>query len=61
MVNKEKHLGLRISNEIHYKLHYVAEYEGRSGNGQIIYVLNQYIKKFEQEHGKIDVPAEEKK
>lgn len=54
MRNKEnKHLGIEIDKELHYKLHYVAKYEGRSGNGQILYVLNEYIRNFEKEHGKI--------
>ena len=56
MRNKEnKHLGIEIDKELHYKLHYVAKYEGRSGNGQILYVLNEYIRNFEKEHGKSTV------
>ncbi len=62
MRNKQnKHLGIEINKELHYKLHYVASYEGRSGNGQILYLLNQYIKNFEQEHGEIKVPESEEK
>lgn len=63
MRNKEnKHLGIEINRELHYKLHFIADYEGRSGNGQILYLLNQYIKAFEKEHGEISVPeAEDKK
>lgn len=54
MRNKEnKHLGIEINPELHYKLHYVAKYEGRSGNGQILYVLNEYIRNFEKENGEI--------
>ena len=62
MRNKEnKHLGIEINKELHYKLHYIAKYEGRSGNGQILYLLNQYIKKFEKENGEIIVETEDKK
>ena len=62
MRNKEnKHLGLEINKELHYKLHYIAKYEGRSGNGQILYLLRQYISKFEKENGEIVVELEEKK
>ncbi len=33
MRNKNnKHLGIEIDPELHYKLHYIAKYEGRSGN-----------------------------
>ena len=56
MRNKEnKHLGIEISPELHYKLHYIAKYEGRSGNGQILYLLNECIRKFEKENGEIEV------
>ena len=37
------------------KARYVAQYEGRSGNGQILYVLKEYIKKFEELNGKIEI------
>lgn len=56
MEKQEKHLGLRIDNELHYKLHYIAKYEGRSGNGQVIYLIRQYIEQFESLHGKIELP-----
>ena len=50
---KEKHLGIRIDPETHYKLHYVAKFEGRSGNGQILYLIRQCIADFEAQHGEI--------
>ena len=56
-----KHLGIHINDEMHYKLHYIAKYEGRSGNGQILYLVNECIRKFEKEHGEIKVEVEEKK
>lgn len=34
-----KHLGIEINSELHYKLKYAAKYEGRSGNGQILYLI----------------------
>ena len=35
MRNKNnKHLGIEVDPELHQKLHYIARYEGRSGNGQ---------------------------
>ena len=56
MRNKEnKHLGIEIDKELHYKLRYVAQYEGRSGNGQVLYVLKEYIKKFEEQNRKIEI------
>ncbi len=54
MRNKEnKHLGIEVEPELHRKLHYIAKYEGRSANGQIIYLIRQCIKNFEKENGEI--------
>ena len=51
MRNKtNKHLGLEIDPELHRKLKYVAEYEGRSINGQILYLVRQCVKQFEKEN-----------
>lgn len=52
-MEKEKHLGIRINEELHYKLHYVAQYDGRSINGEILYLLRQYILEYEKIHGEI--------
>ena len=51
---KDKHLGLRIDSELHYKLHYISKYEGRSANGEVIYLIRKAIEEFEKEHGKIE-------
>lgn len=57
MRNKDnKHLSIEVNRELHYKLHYIAKYEGRSGNGQIIYVLRKYIENFEAANGTIELP-----
>ena len=32
---------------------YIAKYEGRSGNGQILYLIRQCIRDFESKHGEI--------
>ena len=54
MRNKEnKHLGIEVNPELHYKLHYIAKYEGRSGNGQILHLIRQCIRDFESENGSI--------
>lgn len=61
MRNKNnKHLGIEIDPELHYKLHYISKYYGRSANGQILYLIRQEIKKFEQDEGKIEYPLQEK-
>ena len=48
------HLGIRIDDDLHYKLHYISKYEGRSANGQILYLIRQCIAEFEEKHGKIE-------
>lgn len=53
---KNKHLGIEIDPELHYKLHYISKYEGRSANGQILYLIRKCIKEFEATDGKIEVP-----
>ncbi len=56
MRNKNnKHLGLEINPEIHYKLHYIAKYEGRSANGQVLYLIRQCIQAFESKEGPIEI------
>lgn len=57
--NKDnKHLGIEIDKELHYKLHFISKYEGRSANGQILYLLRRCIADFEKENGKIDTTQE---
>lgn len=53
-MKKDKHLVIRIDDDLHYKLHYIAKYEGRSANGQILYLIRQCIADFEEKHGKIE-------
>lgn len=58
MRNKaNKHLGLEIEPELHRKLRYIAKYEGRSINGQLLYLVRQCVKEFEAADGPI--PEEE--
>ncbi len=57
MRNKSnKHLGIEIDPELHYKLHYISKYEGRSANGQILYLIRRCIKEFEDKDGVIEIP-----
>ena len=60
MRNKNnKHLGIEIDPVLHGKLHYIAKYEGRSANGQILYLIRQAIKQFEKTDGEIPYPPKE--
>ncbi len=53
MDKKIRYVGVRVSPEAHQKLHYIAEYEGRSINGQVYYLILNCIRQFEKEHGPI--------
>ena len=53
-MNKDKHLGLRIDSETHEKLKSLAEYEGRSISGEILYLIRQAILQHEQSKGTLN-------
>lgn len=49
MRNKaNKHLGIEVDPELHRKLHYIAKHEGRSANGQILYLIRKIVREFEE-------------
>ena len=47
-MKKGKHLGIRIDEELHYKMQYIAAYEDRSLNGEVLYALRQHARSFEK-------------
>lgn len=49
------HFTLRVDRELFKKFRYVAEYEGRSANKEIIQFLKTAVAEFEKEHGVIKV------
>lgn len=53
-----KPFSVKIDPATHGKLHYIAEYEGRSATSQIIYLLRQFIAAYESEHGEIPLPED---
>lgn len=55
-----KHIGFRVDEETLEKLRYVASYEGRSINGHLMYLARQDIRRFEKEHGEIDISETQK-
>lgn len=55
MTDKTKHIGLRCSEEVLKKLKYLSAYEGRSINGEILYLINQAIRDFESKNGTISL------
>ena len=60
MRNKNnKHIGIEVEPELHRKLKFIARYEDRSINGQVIYLIRQCIREFEQEFGPIQEQSDE--
>ena len=48
-----KSLSIRIDEETLDKLHVIADYEGRSANGQIVVLIRDLIENYEKKHGEI--------
>lgn len=49
-----KSVSIRIEEEMLNKLSYIADYEGRSVNSQVLVLIRQSIKAFEDVNGSID-------
>lgn len=49
------YLSIRIDTDIHEKFRSIAAYEGRSMSGQLVYLVNRYIREFEDKNGPIDL------
>lgn len=48
-----KSVSIRIEEEMLEKLGFIADYEGRSVNSQILVLIRNNIKEYESEHGEI--------
>ena len=46
---------LRIDDELNEKIIKIAKEEGRSKNKQIEYILNQYVKNYQEKNSKINI------
>ncbi|MBQ2664296.1 MAG: Arc family DNA-binding protein [Clostridia bacterium] len=54
-MNKEiKSVSIRIPEPLLKELHYVADYEGRSANSQVLYLIRQCVAEFKEKHGAIE-------
>ena len=49
-----KSVSIRIEEEMLDKIAYIADYEGRSVNSQVLVLIRQSIKDFEDANGVID-------
>lgn len=52
-MEKDKHIGLRIDAEPHRKFKYIVEFEGRSMNGELLYLIRKLIAEHEKKYGEI--------
>jgi predicted DNA-binding protein len=59
-MTKNKHISIRINEETLRKFHYVSQYDGRTANGHMMYLINKTIRDFEEKHGRIELEDEEK-
>ena len=50
-----KSFSIRIDETMLDKLHYIADYEGRSANGQVLVLIRNLIENYEKKHGEIKV------
>ena len=48
-----KTFSIRIDDQLLHKVYYIAYYESRSGNGEVLFLLRQAVKEFEIQHGPI--------
>ncbi|MDE6728869.1 MAG: hypothetical protein K2J80_13185 [Oscillospiraceae bacterium] len=56
-----KSYSIRIDDEMLDKLHFIADYEARSANGQIIILIRNCIEEFEKKNGEIVLGGKKKK
>lgn len=54
-MENRKHLSIRMDEELHDKLQYIAAYDGRSMSRQVLHLITACVREFEKEHGPIDL------
>ena len=52
-MGRPKHISIRTDSDMLDKFYFVAKYNGRSGSGQILFLMRSLIEDFENEHGTI--------
>ena len=61
MKKTEKHLSLRIEEELLRKFDYVARYDDRSMNWMLLKLVRECVEAFEAEHGPVVLDEGEQK
>lgn len=57
-VYKNPHFAVRIPKEKLDKLKYIAQFNARSANKEIEFLVTKHIELFEKEHGTIIIPVD---
>ena len=52
--NDEKHFGLRVDSDTLTKFRLASDYEGRSANAQLVIMMREFIRQYEEKAGKIE-------
>lgn len=55
MTDNKTRYTLRIETELLEKFGYIAEYDGRTKNGELLWMIRQLVAQFEQKHGTIEL------
>lgn len=55
---KPKDFSLRVEPELLKKVHYIASYNDRSVNRELLRLIRAYVSDFEKEHGEIEIEEE---
>jgi len=55
MASKEKMTGIRLSDEQHHKIRYIAEKNHRKLNDELRMIIDKHIQLYELQHGEIKV------
>ncbi len=50
-----KSISFRLDENLLKKLHYIADYEGRSANSQVMVLIRDAVDDFEKKHGAIEL------
>ena len=55
MTSKERMLGIRLSEEQHYKIRYIAEKNHRKINDEMRMIIDKHIQRYEDDNGEIKI------
>lgn len=55
MASKEKMTGIRLSDEQHEKIRYIAEKNHRKLNDELRMIIDKHIKRYEDDNGEIKI------